>query len=308
MNSSLVLLQLLNGLQLGMVLFLVAAGLTLVFGVMDFINLAHGVQYTLGAYLTAASAAYFSNFGLGLAIGLTGSAALGYLLELLVFRVLTHRSHLEQVLGTFGVILIVTDAMKLIFGPAPIAFTVPTALSGMVMLTPTLAYPLWRVLIIAAGIGVALLLWLLVTRTRIGMLVRAGSTDRDIVDLMGVNIDRLFVLVFVFGALLAAFAGAMAGPLISVEPTMGDNIVILAFVVIVVGGIGSIRGAFFAALLIGVVDVMGRAFATTLLKSVIGASAATAAGPALASMLIYILMVLILMVRPAGLFSSSGAS
>lgn len=307
MNSSLVLLQLLNGLQLGMVLFLVAAGLTLVFGVMDFINLAHGVQYTLGAYLTAASTAYFANFGVGLIVGLASAAVLGYLLELLVFRVLTTRSHLEQVLGTFGVILIVTDAMKLIFGPAPISFPAPEALSGVVMLTPTLAYPLWRMLIILAGIGVALLLWLLVARTRVGMLVRAGSTDREIVDLMGVNIDRLFVLVFVFGALLAAFAGAMAGPLISVEPTMGDNIVILAFVVIVVGGIGSIRGAFFAAILIGVVDVIGRAFATTLLKSVIGASAATAAGPALASMLIYILMVLILMVRPAGLFSSSGA-
>lgn len=306
MNSSLVLLQLLNGLQFGMVLFLVAAGLTLVFGVMDFINLAHGVQYTLGAYLTAACATYFSNFWLGLLAGLTGAAALGYLLELAVFRVLTHRSHLEQVLGTFGVILIVTDAMKLIFGAAPIALAAPDAFSGTVSLTPTLAYPVWRLLIIVAGIGVALLLWLLVTRTRIGMLVRAGSTDRDVVDLMGVNIDRLFMMVFVFGALLAAFAGAMAGPLVSVEPTMGDNIVILSFVVIVVGGIGSIRGAFFAALLIGVADVMGRAFATALLKSVVGVSAATAAGPAIASMLIYILMVLILMVRPSGLFSTSG--
>jgi branched-chain amino acid transport system permease protein len=308
MNSSLVLLQLLNGLQFGMVLFLVAAGLTLVFGVMDFINLAHGVQYTLGAYLTAASTTYFSSFWLGLAVGLAGAAALGYLLEIAVFRVLTHRSHLEQVLGTFGVILIVTDAMKLVFGATPISFATPQDLSGVVMLTSTLAYPVWRVLIILAGFGVAALLWLLVTRTRIGMLVRAGSTDRDIVNLMGVDIDRLFTLVFVFGALLAAFAGAMAGPLVSVEPTMGDNIVILAFVVIVVGGIGSIRGAFFAALLIGVVDVMGRAFATSLLKFVVGASAATAAGPALSSMLIYILMVLILIVRPTGLFSMKGAA
>lgn len=308
MNSSLVLLQLLNGLQFGMVLFLVAAGLTLVFGVMDFINLAHGVQYTLGAYMTAASASYFSNFWMGLAAGLAGAAALGYALEVAVFRVLTHRSHLEQVLGTFGVILIVTDAMKMIFGATPIALAAPEALSGVVMLTPTLAYPIWRVLIILAGLGVAALLWLMVSRTRIGMLVRAGSTDRDIVNLMGIDIDRLFALVFVFGALLAAFAGAMAGPLVSVEPTMGDNIVILSFVVIVVGGVGSIRGAFFSALLIGVVDVMGRAFATTLLKSIVGVSAATAAGPALASMLIYVLMVLVLMVRPSGLLSTNGAA
>ncbi len=308
MNTSLALLQLLNGLQLGMILFLVAAGLTLVFGVMDFINLAHGVQYTLGAYLAAAAPAYFANFFVGLLAGLVAAGVLGYILELAVFRALTHRSHIEQVLGTFGVILIVTETLKLIFGAAPLAYAVPEALAGTLALTPTLSYPIWRLVIIAAGILVALLLWLLMSRTRIGMLVRAGSTDRAVVDLLGVDIDRLFVLVFVFGAVLAAFAGAMAGPLVSVEPTMGDNIVILSFVVIVVGGIGSIRGAFLAALLIGVVDVMGRAFATAALKAVIGAAAATATGPALASMLIYILMVLILMWRPAGLFSASGAT
>ena len=303
MSLSLFLLQLLNGLQFGMVLFLVAAGLTLIFGVMDFINLAHVVQYTLGAYLTAICVAYFGHFGLGLAVGLAGALALGFLLEFLLFGVLMHRSHLEQVLGTFGVILIVTDGLKMIFGPAPLALMVPEAFQRSVMLTPTLAYPAWRLAIMVAGGVLALALWWLVTKTRVGMLVRAGSTDRETVSALGVDIDRLFRLVFAFGAVLAAFAGAMAGPLVSIEPTMGDSILILAFVVIVVGGIGSMRGAFLAALLIGVVDTLGRAFLTGLLANVVGKAAAASVGPSLASMLIYILMALVLAVRPQGLFA-----
>jgi branched-chain amino acid transport system permease protein len=308
MNASLLALQALNGLQYGMILFLVAAGLTLVFGVMDFINLAHGVQFTLGAYLTASFVARFDNFALGLAAGLAAALALGVLLEITVFRILTRRSHLEQVLGTFGVILVVTDALRLVYGPAPRSLRMPEALAGAIPLMDGLMYPLWRLAIIAAGLVVALALWLLVAKTRVGMLVRAGSTDRETVSALGVDIERLFVLVFVFGALLAAFAGAMAGPLLSIEPTMGDNVLILAFVVIVIGGIGSIRGAFVAALLIGLVDTLGRAFATDVLKLVLSNATASAAGPAIASMLIYVLMALVLVARPAGLFGGNGSS
>ncbi|MDI4664810.1 branched-chain amino acid ABC transporter permease [Xanthobacter autotrophicus] len=307
MTTALIVSQVLNGLQLGVILFLVAAGLTLVFGVMDFINLAHGVQYMLGAYLVAVSVAFTGHFGLGLVLGLLAALALGFVMEILVFRHLTRRDHLEQVLGTFGVILIVTEAVRMIFGSAPIAFPVPATLAGSVTLFPGLNYPVWRLVILGVGIAVAGLLWFLVNRTRIGMLVRAGSTHRETVSALGVDIDRLFLFVFAFGAMLAGLAGAMAGPLVSVEPTMGDRILIIAFVVIVVGGAGSIKGAFVAALLIGMVDTLGRAFVPDLLKSLVGRSAAATAGPALSSMLIYLLMAAILSVRPSGLFGGRTA-
>ena len=303
MNTTLIAVQILNGLQLGVILFLVAAGLTLVFGVMDFINLAHGVQYMLGAYLVAVAVAWTGHFGLGLALGLLAALACGFLLELLLFRHLTGRDHLEQVLATFAVILIMTDGAKLVFGAAPYPMRLPEALTGSVALMPGLAYPVGRLVIIASGLGVAVLLWFLVARTRIGMLVRAGATHAPIVSALGVDIDRLFLIVFAFGAMLAGFAGAMAGPILSVEPTMGDTVLILAFVVIVIGGIGSIRGAFLAALMTGLVDTLGRAFATDLLKLVLPNAAAATAGPALASMAIYLVMAVVLTVRPTGLFA-----
>jgi branched-chain amino acid transport system permease protein len=302
MTTALLVSQLLNGLQLGVILFLVAAGLTLVFGVMDFINLAHGVQYMLGAYLVAVAVATTGNFALGFALGLVGALLLGFVLEILVFRHLTRRDHLDQVLGTFGVILVVTEGVRIVFGAAPLAFPTPAALSGSVPLMPGLVYPVWRLVILAVGIAVAGLLWYVVNRTRIGMLVRAGSTHPETVSALGVDIDRLFVFVFAFGAMLAGLAGAMAGPLVSVEPTMGDKILIVAFVVIVIGGIGSIKGAFVSALLVGLVDTLGRAFAPDLLKLIVGKSAAAAAGPALSSMLIYLLMAVVLSIRPTGLF------
>ncbi len=304
MNTSLLLIQILNGLQLGVILFLVAAGLTLVFGVMDFINLAHGVQYMLGAYLTTTFVAVTGNFALGLLCGLLGALVLGFLFEIIVFRHLTRRDHLDQVLATFGMILLVTDAVKLIYGPAPLSLRLPENMTGSIVLMPGLLYPVWRLAIIAAGLGVALLLWFIVARTRIGMLVRAGSTHQQIVSALGVNIDRLFLAVFAFGAMLAGFAGSMAGPILSVEPAMGDGILILAFVVIVIGGIGSIRGALVAALMVGLVDTLGRAFVTDILKMFIANSSAAKAGPAIASMLIYILMALVLFFRPSGLFAS----
>ena len=307
MSTALLLSQVLNGLQLGVILFLVAAGLTLVFGVMDFINLAHGVQYMLGAYLVATLVRLTGNFAAGLLLGLIGALILGFVMEILVFRHLTRRDHLEQVLGTFGVILVVTGGMKWLFGPAPQSLAVPALLSGSVTLMPGLAYPVWRLVIIATGLAVAALLWVLVNRTRVGMLVRAGSTHPETVSALGVDIDRLFLVVFAFGAMLAGLAGAMAGPLVSIEPTMGDNVLIVAFVVIVIGGIGSIKGAFLSALLVGLVDTLGRAFAVDLLRLVVSKTAAATAGPALASMLIYLLMAVVLTLRPSGLFGGGRA-
>jgi len=307
MSFTLLAVQILNGLQFGVILFLVAAGLTLVFGVMDFVNLAHGVQYMIGAYLTATAVAATGNFALGLLGGLAGALALGFVLEIVLFRHLTRRDHLEQVLATFGVMLVATDLVKMIWGPAPLAFPLPAALSGSIRLIDGLSYPVWRLAIIASGLAVAFLLWFLITRTRTGMLLRAGSTNPTMVSALGVDIDRVFLFVFAFGAMLAGFSGAMAGPILSVEPNMGDTVLILAFVVIVIGGIGSVRGALVASLIVGLVDTLGRAFATDLLRLVMDRSAAAQAGPAIASMAIYLLMAVVLIFKPTGLFTGERA-
>jgi branched-chain amino acid transport system permease protein len=302
MTPTLLLVQVLNGLQFGLILFLIAAGLTLVFGVMDFINLAHGVQYMVGAYLAAAFTAWTGSFFLGLLLVLPATLAFGLVLEILVFRHLYDRDHLDQVLATFGVILFLNQGVKLLWGAAPLGVPVPDLLSGSVEMPGGLPYPVYRLAIIGAGIAVAILLYVLVNHTRAGMLVRAGATNARMVAALGVNIRRLFMIVFGFGAMLAGFAGAMVAPILSVEPGMGDNILILAFVVIVIGGIGSIRGAFVAALLIGLVDTVGRALAPTLLRLVLDPAAASQTGRAIAPMLIYVLMALVLFARPSGLF------
>jgi branched-chain amino acid transport system permease protein len=302
MTFTLLLVQVLNGLQFGLILFLIAAGLTLVFGVMDFINLAHGVQYMVGAYFAAAFTAWTGSFFLGLLLVLPATLGFGLLLEILVFRHLYDRDHLDQVLATFGVIIFLNQGVKLAFGAAPLSVPVPDLLSGSVEMPGGLPYPVYRLAIIGAGIAVALLLYVLVNHTRAGMLVRAGATNAPMVAALGVNIRRLFMIVFGFGAMLAGFAGAMVAPILSVEPGMGDNILILAFVVIVIGGIGSIRGAFLSALLIGLVDVVGRVLAPTILRVFLDPSAASQTGRAVAPMLIYILMAAILFVRPSGLF------
>ncbi|HEU4518200.1 MAG TPA: branched-chain amino acid ABC transporter permease, partial [Microvirga sp.] len=297
MNTTLLLVQALNGLQFGLILFLIAAGLTLVFGVMDFINLAHGVQYMVGAYLAAYFAALTGSFGLALLMTLPAALAIGLLLEVLVFRHLYDRDHLDQVLATFGVILFLNQGVKLAFGAAPLNVPVPDALSGSIELMDGLLYPVYRLAIIAAGLAVAALLYGLVGHTRIGMLVRAGATNAAMVSALGVDIRRLFMVVFGFGAMLAGFAGAMVAPILSVEPGMGDNILILAFVVIVIGGIGSIRGAFLAALLIGLVDTVGRSFAPDLLRLALDPATASQTGRAIAPMLIYLLMAVMLFFR-----------
>ncbi len=306
MSGTLFLVQILNGLQLGVLLFLIAAGLTLVFGVMDFINLAHGVQYMLGAYLAVAFYGIVGNFLVALILALLAALAFGLLLEFLVFRHLYARDHLDQVIATFGIILFLNHAVRMIWGAAPLTLPVPDFFAGSVVLKAGLLYPVWRLVIIASGLGVAAGLYALVSFTRIGMLVRAGATNARMVSALGVNIERLFMIVFGFGTMLAGFAGIMIAPIISVEPGMGDNILILAFVVIVIGGIGSIRGAFIAALLIGLVDTLGRSFSIDVLRLVMGPSPARTVGPAISSMLIYVLMAVVLYVRPSGLFPARG--
>src|SRR3954454_23850508 len=304
MSATLLLVQTLNGLQFGIILFLIAAGLTLVFGVMDFINLAHGVQYMVGAYLAAALVAWTGSFWAGLALAMPAALAFGLVLEVLVFRHLYDRDHLDQVLATFGVILFLNEAVKALWGAAPLSVPVPDLLSGSIELMDGLLYPVYRLAIIAAGLGVAALLYVLVGHTRIGMLVRAGASNAPMVSALGVNIKRLFMVVFGFGAMLAGFAGAMVAPILSVEPGMGDNLLILAFVVIVIGGIGSVKGAFVAALLVGLVDTVGRSFAPNLLRLALDPATASQTGRALAPMLIYILMAAMLFFRPSGLFAT----
>lgn len=302
MSLTLFLVQTLNGLQLGVLLFLVAAGLTLVFGVMDFINLAHGVQYMVGAYFAAWYSALTGSFLAGLALALPSALIVGLVLEMLVFRHFYDRDHLAQVLATFGVILFLNEAVRIAWGSAPLSVPVPEFLSGSIVVMQGLLYPVYRLAIIAAGLAIAALLYVLVNHTRVGMLVRAGSTDPDMVSALGVDIRRLFTIVFGFGAMLAGFAGIMVAPILSVEPGMGDNLLILAFVVIVIGGIGSVRGAFVAALLIGLVDTLGRSFSGDLLRLAMEPAAASQAGRALAPMLIYVLMAAVLFFRPTGLF------
>lgn len=302
MTLTLALVQILNGLQFGLILFLIAAGLTIVFGVMDFINLAHGVQYMVGAYLAAAFTAMTGSFAVGLALALPAALLFGLLLEVLIFRHLYDRDHLAHVLATFGVIIFLNQAVKFLWGAAPLSVPVPALLSGTVTLAPGMLYPVYRLVIIAAGLAVGGLLYWTVNHTRLGMLVRAGASNAPMVSALGVNIRLLFSIVFGVGAMLAGFAGAMVAPILSVEPGMGDNVLILAFVVIVIGGIGSIRGAFIAALLIGLTDTLGRFFAPTLLRAAFDPATASQTGRAIAPMLIYVLMAAVLFFRPTGLF------
>jgi len=302
MSLALLVVQVLNGLQMGLLLFLIAAGLTLVFGVMDFVNLAHGVQYMIGAYLAAMFVAWTGSFWLGLALTLPTALAFGLLLEFVVFRRLYERDHLDQMLASFGLILFLNQAVKLIWGAEPLSVPMPDILSGGVRLMPGLLYPVYRLALIGVGLTMALGLHLLINHTRIGMLIRAGATNGDMVSALGVNIRRLFMIVFGFGAMLAGLAGALVAPILSVEPGMGDNLLILTFVVIVIGGVGSIRGAFLGALMVGLIDTLGRAFGTQMLRMALSPAAASQTGRSLAPMLIYILMAAVLFFRPSGLF------
>lgn len=287
-------------------LFLMAAGLTLVFGIMNLINFAHGSIYMIGAYLCAWTFGQTHSYTLAVLAALAGALAIGIAVEVVVFRRLYQRDHLDQVLATFGLILFFNEMVRIIFGDTALYSSVPSFLAGRVPLFPGMSYPLYRLAIIVIGLAVAVLLYLLVMKTRLGMLIRAGASNRAMVGALGVNIAVLYTLLFGLGAMLAALSGLLAGPVFSVTAGMGDGILILAIVVIVIGGIGSIRGAFIAALLVGVVDTMGRVFLRPALAAVMAKSAADNAGPAIASMLIYILMAAVLYFRPQGLFPPRG--
>src|SRR5215469_5794771 len=267
MTWSLFVIQALNGLQFGLLLFLLAAGLTLVFGIMDFVNLAHGSFYMLGAYFAATFAAVTGSFVLGAVLALAATLAVGMAAELIAIRKLYGRDHLDHVLGTFGLILFFNELVRLIWGPAGMNLPLPPYLSQSIEILPDVYYPAYRIAIIAAALAVALLLYLLVMRTRVGMLIRAGASNREMVGALGVNIKLLYTLVFGLGAALAGFAGLMQAPILTVQIGMGENILIAAFVVVTIGGIGSIRGAFVAAMLVGIVDTIGRAFVPDLLHT-----------------------------------------
>ncbi len=298
----LVIEQFLNGLQLGVTLFLMSAGLTLVFGIMQVINLAHGSFYMIGAYVAATVTARSGSFLLGLAAALPAAALVGMLVEVLVLRRLYQREHVDQVLATFGLIMFFNELTRIIWGRQPLFMDIPTWLSGSLELVPGIPYPIYRIAVIAVGLLVALFLYLMFTRTRIGVQIRAGASNREMAGALGINIRLLYTLVFGLGTLLAGLAGVMAGPILAVEAGMGESILILTFVVIVIGGIGSVRGAFVGALLVGMVDTLGRAFLPTLLRIFLAPAHADGVAASVASMAIYILMALILICRPKGLF------
>ena len=302
MDGLLLLEQGFNGLQLGIMLFLMAAGLTLVFGIMDMVNLAHGSMFMVGAYLATVLTQWTGNFFAGTLLGLAGTLVIGVLTEIIVLRNLYQRDHLDQVLATFGLILFFNEIIRILFGFNAIYARLPENLTGRIELIPGAPYPVFRLLIILVGIAVAVALYLLVSRTRMGMLIRAGASNREMAGALGVNIRLLFTFVFGLGAAFAGLAGMMMGPITTVEPGMGEPVLIVAFVVIIIGGIGSIRGAFIAAILVGMVDTMGRAFLPEMLRAVFSDATADAAGPALASMSIYVLMAAVLFFRPQGLF------
>ncbi|AHK45982.1 branched-chain amino acid ABC transporter permease [Ensifer sp. 1H6] len=304
MFTALLIEQLLNGLQLGVMLFLMAAGLTLIFGVMGLINLAHGSLYMIGAFACATVAAATGSFWLGLIASLTAAAGVGAIIEVAVIRRLYDRDHLDQVLATFALILILSEGARWIFGSFPLYLDIPPLLQGAVPLPGGGQYQLYRLAIIGVGIAVAVSLYLLISRTRLGMRIRAGESDREMIAALGVDIGTLYTVVFALGAALAGLSGALVGALQSVQVGMGEPVLILAFVVIVIGGIGSIKGALVGAVIVGVVDTMGRFLLPSLLALTMPASQATTIGAALASMLIYVVMALILAFRPSGLFAA----
>ena len=306
MTITLLLEQVFNGIQSGVTLFLVAAGLTLILGIMDLVFLAHGAQVMIGAYAATAITLATNNFYLGVLLAIPLTFASGYLLEYLIIRHLYKRDHMEQVLATFGLILFFNELTRIGFGPAALFSNLPPSLSGFVYILPDTPYPMFRVLVILVGFAIAVGIYVLVSKTKMGAMVRAGASNADMTAALGVNIHMLRRVIFSVGACLAGIAGMMLAPLTVVEPGMGEPLLILSLVVIIIGGIGSVRGAFIAAVIVGLVDTVGRVFLPEILRSFMDQSAADGAGPALASMMIYILMAVILVFKPTGLFPPKG--
>ncbi|MCP5083566.1 MAG: branched-chain amino acid ABC transporter permease [Alphaproteobacteria bacterium] len=302
MDASLVLIQFLNGMQLGVLLFLLASGLTLTFGIMDFVNLAHGSLYMIGAFFCASLTFWTGSFVWGLLLAIPCTALVGLAVELSVIRHLYARDHLDHVLATFGLILCFDTLTQLIWGPEGISVPLPDVLDGQVTLLPGIVFPTFRLVIILGGLLVAGGLYWLVNHTKLGMLIRAGASNRTMVGALGIDIQTLFTAVFALGAVLAGLAGMLIAPITEASIGMGNEIIITAFVVIIVGGIGSMKGAFIAALLIGLIDTMGRSFLDDLFKLVMSTEAAETSAPAVSAMLIYILMAVVLAIRPQGLF------
>ncbi|MDC0087455.1 branched-chain amino acid ABC transporter permease [Amylibacter sp.] len=305
MSISLFLEQVLNGLQFGVMLFLMSAGLTLVFGVMGLINLAHGSLYMIGAFAAAAIASWTGSFWLGLIASLMAAAIAGVIVEIVIIRRLYKRDHLDQVLATFALILLFSEAMRWIFGAFPLFLDVPEILSGTLSLPLGIEYSKYRMMIIVVGILIAVGLFSLISKTRLGVRIRAGESDREMIAALGVDISKLYTLVFALGAALAGLAGAMVGAIQSVEVGMGEPVLILAFVVIVIGGIGSIKGALVGAILVGLTDTLGRFLLPSFFKVFLNPSSATDIGSALSSMMIYILMAAVLIWKPSGLFGNN---
>ena len=306
MTLTLILEQAFNGLQAGVTLFLVAAGLTLILGIMDVVFLAHGAQVMIGAYAAAAITAATGNFYIGLLLAVPVTFASGYLLEFLLIRHLYRRDHMEQVLATFGLILFFNELIRIGFGPAALYSDLPPSLSGFVEILPGTPYPVYRLGVILVGLACAVAIHMFVSRTRIGAMVRAGANNPEMTAALGINIKILFRLIFATGACFAGVAGMMLGPITAVQPGMGEPLLILSLVVIIIGGIGSVRGAFIAAIIVGRVDTLGRVFLPAMLRLVVDQATADGAGPAVASMLVYIVMAVVLIFRPTGLFPAKG--
>ncbi|MYM57227.1 branched-chain amino acid ABC transporter permease [Thalassovita mangrovi] len=305
MSSLLLIEQALNGLQFGVMLFLIAAGLTLIFGVMGLINLAHGSLYMVGAFAAAGVSALTGSFLLALVASLAAAAMAGVVIEMTVIRRLYDRDHLDQVLATFALILIFSEGTRYLFGSFPLFLDKPEWLSGTVTLPLGIEYSLYRLTLIGVGLALAAGLFWMIARTRVGIRIRAGENDREMIGALGVNISRLYTLVFALGAALAGFAGALVGAIQSVQIGMGEPVLILAFVVIVIGGIGSIKGAFIGAILVGLTDTLGRFLLPQLFALFMNPSEATSVGSSLASMSIYLLMAGVLLFRPKGLFGEA---